>query len=185
MALLNRLKDFPTLITDRLRLRQATRKDLIFLYKNLSIPEVIKYMDVYFPTLMATRRQIQWYNRLIEKQEGIQWMVETKDRKPIGVCGFHNWKKQHCRIEIGYWSTPIMRQKGFINEALSMVIAFSFEKLDAHRIEAYVDQRNNRSIKVLEKLNFSLDGILRDYEFDPQTKSYKTTLIFSLLKTDE
>ena len=185
MALLSRLEDFPTLFTDRLKLRQVNRKDLLFLYNNLSIPDVTEYMDVYFPTLMAMRRQIQWYNQLTERQEGIQWMVETKDRKPVGVCGFHNWKKEHCRIEIGYWSTPIMRQKGFIKEALSMIIAFAFEKLETHRIEAYIDERNERSINVLKKLNFLLDATLRDYEFDEHTQTYNTTLIFSLLKTDK
>ena len=184
MAILNELKDFPTLFTDRLMLRQVNREDLLFLYNNLSIPGVTNYMDVYFPTLMATRKQIQWYNQLIKRQEGIQWMVETKDKKPVGVCGFHNWKKEHHRIEIGYWSTPAMRQKGFISEALSMVIAFAFEKLEIHRIEAKVDQRNDRSISILKKLSFSLEATLRDHEFDEHLQAYITTLIFSLLKTD-
>ena len=53
---------------------------------------------------------------------------------------------------------------GYITEALrALVFDIAFGPLGLHRVEANVMPRNNRSIRVLEKLGFVQEGLARDY----------------------
>jgi RimJ/RimL family protein N-acetyltransferase len=45
---------------------------------------------------------------------------------------------------------------------VAAVVAFGFETLNLHRIEADVDPRNERSLRLLERLGFRREGHLRE-----------------------
>ena len=51
---------------------------------------------------------------------------------------------------------------GYIWEALNALLAYAFEELGMHRIEADVDPRNAASIRTLERLGFVREGYLRE-----------------------
>ena len=46
---------------------------------------------------------------------------------------------------------------------VKLVVAFGFEKVRLHRIEAYVSPRNDGSIRVLEKSGFVNEGLLKEF----------------------
>jgi len=52
-------KDFPTIQTSRLLLRQFDERDLGKVFQGLSDPEVIKYYGVYFNTLEEAKKTNQ------------------------------------------------------------------------------------------------------------------------------
>jgi RimJ/RimL family protein N-acetyltransferase len=66
------------------------------------------------------------------------------------------------RAEIGYAIGSDYWGKGYMNEALTALIAHAFEVLDLRRLEADVDPRNTRSIRTLERLGFQREGFLRE-----------------------
>jgi len=49
-----------------------------------------------------------------------------------------------------------------MQETLKAVLAYAFEELNFHRIEADVDPRNAASVKTLERLGFQREGYLRE-----------------------
>jgi RimJ/RimL family protein N-acetyltransferase len=49
-----------------------------------------------------------------------------------------------------------------MEEALRVLLRFSFSEMELHRIEADVDPRNEASIKLLERLGFHREGYLRE-----------------------
>lgn len=51
--------------------------------------------------------------------------------------------------------------KGYISEAGEALIQYGFDSLELRRIEAEIDPDNQSSAKSLEKLGFSLEGLLR------------------------
>lgn len=51
--------------------------------------------------------------------------------------------------------------KGYATEALNGVIPFLFLDMGLHRIEATIDLDNERSLKLIENLNFQFEGIKR------------------------
>jgi len=65
--------------------------------------------------------------------------------------------------QIGYWMGVDHAGKGYMHEAVLMVIRVGFETLRLHRIEAACIPGNQRSIRVLEKAGFRREGLLRSY----------------------
>lgn len=100
----------------------------------------------------------------------------------IGTCGYLNYEKEHNRIEIGYDLNPEHWGKGIMQEALSKIIHFAFTSMGINKIEAKIEPENNSSIRLLEKLNFSQEGVLRQHELEKG--KYVDLAIFSILKSE-
>ena len=67
---------------------------------------------------------------------------------------------QSCMI--GYTLDEQQNGKGYMTEAVKMAVAYGFETLKLHRIEAGVMPHNTPSIKVLEKAGFHKEGIAKE-----------------------
>jgi ribosomal-protein-alanine N-acetyltransferase len=153
---------FPKIITERLVLREITVRDAECIYKLLSNPEVIKY-DTFelFTDIKQAEDLIECFSEGFRKKTAIFWGICLKNQSEvIGFC--------KCEIEIpkiradfGYDLRPEHWNKGIMTEALDAVIDFTFNKANVNRIEASVSNENNGSIRVLEKLGFVKEGVLR------------------------
>lgn len=62
---------------------------------------------------------------------------------------------------IGYFLDQEHNGKGYMTEAVKLVVTYAFDGLDLHRIEAGVMPHNAGSIKVLLKCGFHKEGIAR------------------------
>jgi ribosomal-protein-alanine N-acetyltransferase len=80
----------------------------------------------------------------------------------IGSVTLFNLDFNHRRAEIGYALGREHWGQGYMNEALQALLAYAFETLDLHRIEADIDPRNIASIKTVERLGFKREGYLRE-----------------------
>lgn len=65
--------------------------------------------------------------------------------------------------QIGYWIGERYAGKGYMLEALRLVVGHAFGRLGLHRVEAACIPGNERSIRVLEKAGFRREGLLRAY----------------------
>ena len=79
-------------------------------------------------------------------------------------------------LHVDYWN------KGYITEALSEIVNFGFDTLEINRIEAEVMQGNVASERVLSKLGFTKEGILRDWMY--WNNKHYNMVMYSLLKND-
>jgi [ribosomal protein S5]-alanine N-acetyltransferase len=68
---------------------------------------------------------------------------------------------QSCQI--GYWMGEPYAGRGYMVDALKLVIPFAFGELRLHRIEAACIPSNARSVRVLEKAGFTREGLARSY----------------------
>lgn len=66
------------------------------------------------------------------------------------------------RAEIGYMLAPRAWGRGLMHEALQALVAYAFGPLGLRRLEADIDPRNERSARVLERLGFVREGLLRE-----------------------
>jgi len=64
---------------------------------------------------------------------------------------------------IGYWTGAEHARKGYMAEALQIMLDFSFGKLHLHRIEAACLVHNEASRELLLKSGFQLEGRARKY----------------------
>lgn len=62
---------------------------------------------------------------------------------------------------IGYSLNFQHNGKGYMTEAVTLVVKFAFDEIHLHRIEAGVMPHNQRSMRVLEKAGFHKEGIAR------------------------
>jgi ribosomal-protein-alanine N-acetyltransferase len=117
------------------------------------------------------------------KSAFVMFLLEDKASKQIiGRCALHNWNAECYRAEIGYHiEKEENKQKGYMSEAAKAIIHFGFNRLNLNRIEALVSPKNMPSLKIIQKLNFIQEGILKQHFFvDGQ---FVDSLIFGLLKS--
>lgn len=78
----------------------------------------------------------------------------------IGDCAIHTLDSELRIVEIGFTLAPEFQGKGYIHEALSSRLEYIFTTLNKHKIIAFTDVRNEKSIRVLERLEMSREGHL-------------------------
>ncbi len=59
---------------------------------------------------------------------------------------------------VGYWIDEAHAGKGYMPEAVAVVLRYAFEQLGLHRVEAAIVPRNTRSRRVTEKLGMRDEG---------------------------
>ena len=160
-------RDYRELQSQRLLLREITARDVSDIFEIYSDPEVMLYFDdrFAFQDLSEAEQMISGYQNEIRDQNGMRWGIVLKESgKLIGTCGFHAISDYHKRIETGYDLNRHYWGKGFMSEALSLIIDHAFTVSDVNRIEAFVETPNTASRSLLEKLGFKLEGLLREHE---------------------
>jgi len=175
---------FPEIDTARLKLREIADEDAPRLHAVWTDPLVTRYlvMDP-FTDLSQTREMISLLKGLHPSGEGFRWaLFLAAEAETIGTCGFHNWKKEHARAEIGYEMDSRYWGKGLMGEAVRAVLDYGFAQMGLNRVEAFVTVGNRRSLFFLERNGFTYEGTLRQYEW--ARGEYQDQWICSLLKQD-
>jgi RimJ/RimL family protein N-acetyltransferase len=112
-----------------------------------------------------------------------QWAItEPADDALIGTVTLTAWDRTHRHAEIGFVLHPDAWGRGYGSEAVRAVLAFGFERMDLHRVEAELDPRNAASARLLRGLGFSYDGLFpeRWYLYDEWCDS----AFYGLLRRD-
>ncbi|MFC5602469.1 GNAT family N-acetyltransferase [Sporosarcina koreensis] len=175
---------FPVLETNRLLLRRIEKDDAHDIFTYLSDIEVMKHYGTKpFQTVDEAIKAISKYESLFNENRGVRWGITIKeDNKVIGSCAFHNMVSEHFRTDISFVLSKDFWGRGIAQEALKAVIKYGFEYLNINRIEAVIEPSNVPSQKLVERLGFSKEGVLRSYEyFDGK---FDDLYMFSLLKSD-
>ena len=160
-------RNYRELQSERLLLREITARDVSDIFEIYSDLEVMLYFDdrFAFQDLSEAEQMISGYQNEIRDQNGMRWGIVLKESgKLIGTCGFHAISDYHKRIETGYDLNRHYWGKGFMSEALSLIIDHAYTVSDVNRIEAFVETPNTASRALLEKLGFKLEGLLREHE---------------------
>jgi len=174
---------FPEINTERLKLRKIKQEDTESIYKLLSNPEVIKY-DTFeiFTSLKQAKEVVEWFKDEYKQKNAIFWGIRLKNEgEIIGFC-----KSQieipKVRASFGYSLRRDYWNRGIMTEAVGSIVDFTFNTIDVHRIETTVAIENYASLRVLEKLGFVKEGILRQRSCF--RGSYQDMVMLSLLKTE-
>lgn len=156
---------FPTLKTERLLLRQITSEDQSLVFKGLSHPEVIKYYEVSYLTLEATKEQMDWYAGLEKDGTGLFWAICSADNSTFyGVGGIYDLTQAHKKAEIGFWLLPEHWGRGYMQEAFAAMEDYCFNTLKLHRLEGYVEAGNDKCVSAITKVGYELEGTMKDSE---------------------
>lgn len=172
------------LFTKRLVLRKMRTSDAPALFTIWSDPAVAAFMNISaFTHESQAIEMINLLNELAETKQAIRYSVfDLKSKKIIGSCGFNAIDSENARVEIGYDIARVHWGNGYAPEAIQVLMDEAFGNLDINRIEAKVEPANVNSISVLQKLGFSFEGTLRQYE--KVNGRFVDIQVYSLLKED-
>ena len=170
--------------TERLLLRPITMKDARDIFAYASDPEVTKYVRfVTHKSIKDTHAFIRRVQSSYRKGITPVWGIQLKETgRMIGATGFLQWPNPDQRAELGYVINRNFWGNGYVTEAAKAVCDFAFKKMNVNRIEAQAFVEQKASQRVLEKVGFKFEGILRQREFIKG--SFVNETMYSLLVSD-
>ena len=165
---------FTTLKTDRLQLRLLSVDDAEFVLRLLNQPSFIQNIgDRGVRTIDDARAYILKGPLASYEKFGFGlWMVETKSAAaPIGICGLLK-RDVLADVDIGYALLPEFWSQGYALESASAVMSYASEKLGLKRVVAVANSDNQSSIRLLEKMGFKYERMVRLSADAPEIKLF-------------
>ncbi len=173
-----------TLETERLFLKRLTPQDFIYLFEHCSEDEIKRFLGYTKEEefIKEKNKYEHGYTNFNRSFEFFQ-MIDKESKTIFGGLGFHNWFLDHRRAELGYAIRhEEFKGKGFMTEALKPILEHGFEKMNLHRIEAFVGKENTPSLKLMQKFDFVPEGTMREHYFI--NAKFEDSLVFSKLKSE-
>jgi ribosomal-protein-alanine N-acetyltransferase len=149
--------------TERLLLRELTTDDARFIFELLNEPSFIRNIgDRNIRTLDDACAYI--LNGPVKSYEkngfGLYRIVLKETNESIGMCGLIRRENLE-DVDIGYALLPRYWSKGYAVEAARATKAYAKDVVGLQRIVAIVDPTNEASMRVVEKLGFRYEKMVR------------------------
>lgn len=180
--------DFPFSLTgNRIFLRVATSRDASILYEGvINSLEHLRKFPATLPWSLV-EPSLDGYKEFCSKSEkdynlgvNVNYMIREKDsEKFVGMIGLHNIRPLVPKFEVGFWGDKDSLGRGYISEALCLVIDMAFKK-KVNRIWAVVDSENGRAISVCERNGMVKEGVLRNDRIDPVTSKLRHVAYYAV-----
>jgi RimJ/RimL family protein N-acetyltransferase len=150
----------PTL---RLTLRIVERSDLSALLLVNGDDAVTHFLP--YSTWTSIADGEAWFERMAGIQASgaaLQFVIEDRSNAAvIGTCLLFRHDEGSARAELGYVLGRRHWGCGYMHEALHALVQHAFTAAGLRRLEAEVDPANEPSTRVLERVGFVKEGILR------------------------
>lgn len=154
-------------VSERLVIRKFGMQDVESFYQYRSNPDIARFQS--------------WENYTIQDAESfVSRQLESSPDQPgtwfqhavalaasdqiIGDCAIHTLGAEPRIVELGFTLAPEHQGKGYMHEALCALLDYVFGTLNKHKLIAFSDVRNTKSIHVLERLGMRREGhLLENY----------------------
>jgi RimJ/RimL family protein N-acetyltransferase len=160
--------------TERLLLRPFTVDDAQFVVGLLNEPSFLRYIgDKKVRNLDDARQYI--LNGPVASYErngfGLYLVERREPHAPIGMCGLLK-RDELPEPDIGFAFLPAAWGQGFAFESAAAVLQDADERLRLQRILAITSLDNDASIKLLERLGFKFERILKLSSYQEPVKLF-------------
>lgn len=156
--------DLPLLHGARIDLRGFRQDDLQDFYAMHADPKVARYGS--HPPFTELSQATERFERELSSRDAgraLAWVIADRDTdRLMGSTALFAIDREQGRAELGYALRPEHWGKGYAQEAVRLVLEHAFGTLHLRRIEADIDPRNTASCKLVERLGFVREGLLRE-----------------------
>lgn len=163
-------QDLPVLTHGRVRLRLPTMADYrAWAAERADSAEFLKPYEPTWPADELTRDAFRLRVRrsIRDARDKVAFaflLFRNADDALIGGLTLSNIRYGVARTcFLGYWMARRFAGQGYMSEAVRAALAFAFDDLGLHRVEASTLVDNARSISLLRKAGFAEEGLSRDY----------------------
>lgn len=168
--------------TNRLILRSFCDEDATGIFDYLSNPRVNCFLDDRTSTLEEAVVKVQ--NR---KEDHSYVAVCLKESNSIIGELFH-LKEEPDTYSIGWNFNAQYEGKGYARESVEAFLSYLFLEKGARRLYAYVEDDNDRSQKLCERLGMRKEGCFLEFisftTYEDGTPKYENTYQYALLKKE-
>jgi [ribosomal protein S5]-alanine N-acetyltransferase len=151
--------------TPRLTLRPVAVSDAEALFAGRGDAEVMRYWD--WPaqaSAAAVREVLETHIPEPGDPTMLWWAVAlAPDGPAIGECDLSEIDRHNRRAEVGFLFARAHWGRGYAFEAMERVVAYAFDELGLERLWARFHAGNEASQRLLERLGFSHEGLLRGH----------------------
>ncbi|MEL6706387.1 MAG: GNAT family N-acetyltransferase [Myxococcota bacterium] len=150
--------------TQRLTLRPIQPRDAGAIFEIYSSPAVCEFFDLrpFEEASQAERHVARWIRLADEGRQFRHAIIHAAH--VIGTCGIYAVNTAHGRASIGCDLLPAYWDRGLMSEALREYLPFVFREHGLSRLQGLAMPNNGASVRLLEKLGFRHEGVLRNYE---------------------
>jgi ribosomal-protein-alanine N-acetyltransferase len=116
-------------------------------------------------TRAAFRRRLRRYAREVRDELAHPFFIfREEDDALLGSCIISNIRRGVAQAAtLGYWIGARYARQGYMTQAVRGVIAFGFDELGLHRLEAACLPSNTASRRLLFRVGFTEEGYARAY----------------------
>ncbi|SFC99121.1 GNAT family N-acetyltransferase [Algibacter pectinivorans] len=165
--------------TNRLLILKFTLKDAPFFLELVNAPNWIKYIgDRNTKTVKAAEERIQEGHLKSYQSTGFGFyklLLKTENNKPIGTCGLIK-RDTLDDVDIGFAMLPGYEGLGLAHEASKEVIKLAKQQFELKRLIAIINPDNKKSIKLIEKLGFTFEKLVKPFADDEELLLFAKTL---------
>ena len=171
--------------TERLILRPLTMNDAEAAHKNWmgdeNVTEFLRWKT--HACIDETREVLSKWSESYRHPDFYLWGIVPKDLgEPIGCISAVRIDESVDMIEIGYCIGSQWWGQRYVPEALSQLLNFFFNRVEALRVEARHDPNNKKSGRVMKKCGMIYEGTLRGASRNNQ--GIVDACVYGILKED-
>lgn len=159
-----KMNPLPVLTGERIVLRKMEGRDAAGVFAVASDPAVSRFVS-WEPHTSVEQSEAFIASELKRAQEGERWSWAITEKERNTFIGFILLcpAKTQPRSEVGYWLGKPYWGKGYMTEALKLLIKLSFEELGLNRVQATHSTLNPASGRVMTKAGMTYEATLRQY----------------------
>ncbi|MBH8561207.1 GNAT family N-acetyltransferase [Nostoc sp. CENA67] len=149
-----------------LHLEKVMEHHAELLYLHLSEPKLYEYLEGEIPTISQLKHQFKF--AALEKSPDndtmtwLKWVAMLPQHQYVGVVEIGIFEDAYA--EIGFMTFVDFQNQGLASVYCSLAIAQARNRFDFPALYASVNEHNQASRKVIEKLGFTLHTINKDAE---------------------
>jgi RimJ/RimL family protein N-acetyltransferase len=123
-------------------------------------PEIARLLDRVRP--VSDQEHERWFDTL--RRDHILFAVHARsDGRHVGNVWLWDLDSRHRKAEVRVLiGESGLAGKGFGSEAIRLLCVYAFERLNLHKVYAYVLGINPRALRAFEKAGFSVEGVLKE-----------------------
>jgi diamine N-acetyltransferase len=169
----------------RVRFRAPERTDIPVFVEWVNDPDVTAGLPIVYP--MGLEDENKWFDTIshqsLELHPYVIEIMEDKEWRKIGTCGFHevDWRNSNAEIGIMIGDKSSWNE-GYGTEVIGLLLKIGFETMNLHRIWLRVFATNLGAIRCYEKAGFIHEGEKREAEF--MQGKYIDVLLMSVLRPE-
>lgn len=163
-------------------LRAIEQDDLEMMRKMLNDPE-IESLVVGWALPVSKYQQEHWYEKNINDDRNLRFIIETSEDGPIGIATLINidWKNRRADHGIKLAKRE-NRIKGIGTDTVMAIMKYAFDELQLNRLDGSWFDENVASQKLYQKCGWKVEGRIRKCIY--KNGKYRDLVIVGILKDE-